>query len=111
VIDTQPHGTARKDIAMCKVAMARVLHDIVQRAVHVHGSLGVTPELPLARMWMSIPSLALADGPAEVHRTTIAKELLRVREPAPGLFPTEHLPPKREAARQRYAAVLAEHGR
>jgi acyl-CoA dehydrogenase len=111
VIDTQPPGTARTDIAMCKVAMARVYHDIVQRAVHLHGSLGVTAELPLARMWMAVPALALADGPAEVHRTTVAKELLRAREPAPGLFPTAHLPPKREAARERYAAVLAEHGK
>ena len=108
VIDTQPHGTARTQIAMCKVAMAKVYHDIVQRALHVHGSLGVTHEMPLAGMWMSVPSLALADGPTEVHRTTIAKQMLRHYQPAPGLFPTEHVPPRREAARQRYAAILQE---
>lgn len=108
VIDTQPHGTARTQIAMCKVAMAKVYHDIVQRALHVHGSLGVTHEMPLAGMWMSVPSLALADGPTEVHRTTIAKQMLRRYQPAPGLFPTEHVPPRREAARQRYAAILQE---
>ena len=59
---------------------------------------------------MSVPSLALADGPTEVHRTTVAKQLLRGVEPAPGLFPSEHIPPRREAARRRYADVLKEHG-
>jgi acyl-CoA dehydrogenase len=107
IIDTQPHGAARTHIAMCKVAMAKVYHDIVQRALHLHGSLGTTHELPLARMWMSVPSLALADGPTEVHRTTIAKQLLKRYEPAAGLFPSEHLPPRREAARRRYQDVLA----
>jgi acyl-CoA dehydrogenase len=110
VIDTQPHGVARTHIAMCKVAMAKVYHDIVQRALHVHGSLGTTHETPLAHMWMSVPSLALADGPTEVHRTTIAKQMLRRYQPAPGLFPAEHVPPRREAARQKYAAILPEHG-
>lgn len=110
VIDTQPHGAARTQIAMCKVAMAKIYHDIVQRAIHVHGSLGVTNETPLAHMWQSAPSLALADGPTEVHRTTIAKGVLGRYSPAPGLFPTEHLPPKREAARKRYADVLEQYG-
>jgi acyl-CoA dehydrogenase len=107
VIDTQPHGAARAAISMCKVAMAKVLHDIVQRALHVHGSLGTTTELPLASMWMSVPQLALADGPTEVHRVTVAKQALKRYQPAVGLFPSEHLPPKREAARLRYADVLA----
>lgn len=110
VIDNKPHGSARTLIAMCKVAMAKVYHDIVQRAVHLHGSLGTTPELPLADMWMDVPLLALADGPTEVHRTTVAKQLLREAEPAPGLFPSEHVPARREAARERYADILKEYG-
>lgn len=110
IIDNEPHGAARLNIAMCKVAMAKVYHDIVQRALHVHGSLGTTHEMPLAQMWMSLPSLALADGPTEVHKTTVAKQMLGRYSPAPGLFPTEHVPPKREAARQRYASILEEYG-
>ena len=110
IIDNEPHGAARTHIAMCKVAMAKIYHDIVQRALHLHGSLGTTHELPLAEMWMNVPSLALADGPTEVHRTTVAKQLLRQYTPSPGLFPTEHLPPRRDAAEKRYADVLAAHG-
>ena len=106
VIDTQPHGAARTQIAACKVAMATVLHDVIQRALHVHGSLGTTHELPLADWWMGVPSLALADGPTEVHRTTIAKQVLKQYSPAEGLFPSEHIPPRREAARKRYAGIV-----
>ena len=108
VIDTQPHGTARTQIAMCKVAMARIYQNIVERALHLHGSLGTTSEMPLARMWMAVPSLALADGPTEVHQVTIAKQLLRRYSPADGLFPSEHIPPRLAAAQKKYAHILEE---
>lgn len=88
----KPHDAARTPIAMCKVQMAKVYHDIVQRAIQIHGSLGVTLETPLAAMWMGLPSLALADGPTEVHKVQVAKALMRDAEPAPGPFPSEHIP-------------------
>ncbi len=110
VIDTQPHGAARTGIAMCKVAMAKLSHDIADRAVHLHGSLGVTPEMPLIGMYVGSASLALADGPSEVHKAAVAKALLKNAKPAPGLFPTEHIPTKRAAARARYADLLKSHG-
>jgi acyl-CoA dehydrogenase len=59
---------------------------------------------------MSVPSLALADGPTEVHKWTVAKQLLKNYSPAPGLFPTEHIPTRREAAREKYAHIVKEHG-
>ena len=79
-------------IAMCKVQMAKVYHDIIQRAIHLHGSLGVTHELPLADWWGGVASLALADGPTEVHKAQVAKALLKRGSAAPGLFPSEHIP-------------------
>lgn len=111
VIDTQPPGAARTQIAMCKVAMARLYHDIVERALHLHGSLGVTGELPLAGMWMRVPTLALADGPTEVHQVTVARQVLRRYSPAEGLFPAEHIPPRLATARAKYAHILREYGR
>jgi acyl-CoA dehydrogenase len=110
VIDTQPHGAARSGIAMCKVQMTRVQHDILQRAVHLHGSLGTTVEMPLAQWWSQSPHLALVDGPTEVHQTTVARGLLRGATPAPGLFPSEHVPTRLAAAREKYAERLAEVG-
>lgn len=104
IIDNESHGAARTHIAMCKVQMAKVYHDIVQRAIQIHGSLGVTLELPLADMWMGLPSLALADGPTEVHKAQVAKAYLKNAEPAPGLFPSEHIPSRLAAIRHGKAA-------
>ena len=67
IIDNEPHGAARTHIGMAKVAMAKVYHDIVERAVHLHGALGTSRDTPLAKMWMGVPMLAVADGPTEVH--------------------------------------------
>jgi acyl-CoA dehydrogenase len=106
IIDNEPHGAARMHIGMCKVAMARVYHDVVERAVHLHGALGTSRDTPLAKMWMGIPMLAVADGPTEVHQVQVANALLKNARPAPGLFPTQHLPTRLEAARSRYADQL-----
>jgi acyl-CoA dehydrogenase len=108
IIDTQPHGVARTHIAMAKVAMARVYHDIVRRAVHLHGALGTTHETPLARMWMGVPMLSVADGPTEVHQVQIANALLKQTAPAQGLFPSEHIPTRLAEAEAQYEAELAE---
>ncbi|WP_296675630.1 acyl-CoA dehydrogenase family protein [Novosphingobium sp.] len=92
-----PAIAPRTLIAMCKVQMAKVYHDIIQRAIHLHGSLGVTQELPLADWWGGVASLALADGPTEVHKAQVAKALLKRGAAAPGLFPSEHIPTRMEA--------------
>lgn len=106
MIDNLPHGAARTHIGMCKVAMARVYQDIAGRAVHLHGALGTTHETPLAKMWMGVPMLSVADGPTEVHQVQVANALLKTATPAPGLFPSEHIPTKRERARAKYAHIL-----
>jgi acyl-CoA dehydrogenase len=100
------YRVVRKDIAAVKVAMPKVLHDVAQRALHLHGALGVSDEMPFAAMLLGSEVMGLADGPTEVHKITLARELLRGRPPAPGLFPTTHLPARRAAARDRYAELL-----
>ncbi|RJG57334.1 acyl-CoA dehydrogenase [Sphingobium terrigena] len=107
-IDTQPHGAARINIAMSKVAMARVYHDIVRRAVHLHGALGTTHETPLAKMWMGIPMLSVADGPTEVHQVQIANMLLKDAVPVDRLFPSEHIPTRTADVEARYLSELEE---
>ena len=96
----------RHDIAAIKVLTPQVLHDIVQRSIQVHGALGVSNELSLGGMWMSVPVMGLVDGPTEVHRVTIARQILKRYQPAPGLWPTEHLPAKVAAAREKFADLL-----
>jgi acyl-CoA dehydrogenase len=108
VLDTEGGASAagRTAIAGVKVAMADTLHDIVYRSMHLHGSLGVSNELPLGGMLVAAMALGLADGPSEVHKVTIARQVLKQYKPAEGLFPTEHLPDRRAQARKRFAHLL-----
>ena len=74
--------------------------------MHVHGALGVSNEMPLARMWMMAPMMGIADGPTEVHKVTIARQALKEYTPHEGLFPSEHLPTRLAKARERFAHLL-----
>ncbi|HUY63280.1 MAG TPA: acyl-CoA dehydrogenase family protein [Acidimicrobiales bacterium] len=96
----------RHDISAIKVLTPQVLHDIVQRSIQVHGALGVSNELPLGHFWMTVPVMALVDGPTEVHKTTVARQVLKRYQAAPGLWPTEHLPERVAAARAKFADYL-----
>ena len=96
----------RKDIAAIKVAMPKVYHDIAATALHLHGALGVSNEMPFMGMVTSALVMGIADGPTEVHKVTVAKQVLRDYRPDNDLFPAYHLPKLREAARDQYAAEL-----
>ncbi len=102
----QDYRKVRHDIAAVKVLTAQVLHDIVQRSIQVHGALGVSNELPLGGYWMMVPIMGLVDGPSEVHRVTVARQILKRYQAAPGAWPTEHLPEKLAAARAKFAEHL-----
>ncbi len=90
----------RKDISTIKFLTGQVLHDVARRAVHLHGALGVSAEMPLMGILHSGEILALTDGPAEVHQFVAARELLRDHQPAEGPWPSAYLPPRREQARR-----------
>src|ERR671918_488830 len=96
----------RKDIAATKVIMPTVLHDIAWRAMQVHGALGVSNEMPFFRMIMGAGVMGLADGPTEVHKVTVARQLLRDYRASDDLWPTEWIPRKLDAARARFAEYL-----
>ena len=106
----QDYKAVRGEIAAVKAAMQGVLHDVTARALQVHGSLGVTHEMPFVKTMVESFVMGLADGPTEVHKMTLARELLRTVVPAEGVFPSEHIPARRAAALAKYADVLAEVG-
>jgi acyl-CoA dehydrogenase len=105
-IDQVGGHKARTEIAAVKVLTPKVLHDVVYRALHVHGALGVSNEMPLAGMWAMLPVMGIADGPTEVHKVTIARQVLKRYQPYEGLWPPEHLPERRAEARKRFAHLL-----
>jgi acyl-CoA dehydrogenase len=96
----------RKDIAAVKVIMPTVLHDIAWRAMQVHGALGTSNEMPFFRMIHGAGVLGLADGPTEVHKGTVAKQVLRDYQPSDDVWPTRWIPKRRDAARAKYAQYL-----
>jgi alkylation response protein AidB-like acyl-CoA dehydrogenase len=75
--------TARVEIAFAKVRGAKMLHDVIDRAIQVHGALGVTADLPLERMYREARYARIYDGPDEVHRATVARRLLKDPNGAP----------------------------
>jgi acyl-CoA dehydrogenase len=96
----------RKDIAAIKVLTPQVLHNVTQRAIQIHGALGVSNEMPLGGLWQTAAIMGLVDGPTEVHRTTVARQVLKKYTPVEGLWPSAHIPTKRAAALEKYAAYL-----
>jgi acyl-CoA dehydrogenase len=104
-IDTAGSSGARVEIAMIKYHGARVLHDVLDRALQVYGSLGYSADMPLEAMYRWARAARLYDGPDEVHKVTVAKQTLRGYEPV--AVPTEHIPTRRAAALARYAETGA----
>jgi len=96
----------RKDIAAVKARLPQVLMDTVYKAMHLHGALGVSNEMPFTRWWMSGPVMGIADGPSEVHKVTVAQQLLREYEPFEGIYPRDHIIRRREEARAKLGDLV-----
>ncbi len=74
---------ARTEISLIKFWGARMLHNVVDRAIQVHGAMGVTSDTPLEFMYREARYARLYDGPDEVHRMVVARRL--VRDPYEGV--------------------------
>ena len=96
----------RKEIAAIKAATPKILQEVIYHAMHLHGSLGMSDEVPFMTMWANIPELGVVDGPTEVHKVTVARSVLRDYAPANDLFPTYHIPAQYEAAMKKYGHFL-----
>jgi acyl-CoA dehydrogenase len=102
----QDYKRVRKEIAAVKVAMPKVYHDVTQRAMSLHGALGISNEMPFSKMMVGAQVMAIADGPTEVHKITLATQLLKNYSPVESLFPSAHIPTRRDAARAKFAELL-----
>jgi acyl-CoA dehydrogenase len=75
-MDTEGKRAARQAISAIKIVAANMVMDVLDRAIQVHGSLGMTDDTPLAIMWRFSRMLRLADGPDEVHKMVLARREL-----------------------------------
>jgi acyl-CoA dehydrogenase len=104
--DRSSTANVRREIAACKVQAAKLMVDVLHRAIHIHGALGASNETPLAAMWERAPQMGIMDGPTEVHQITVARQTLREYEAYEGVYPPYWLPPRIAAARTRYREVI-----
>jgi alkylation response protein AidB-like acyl-CoA dehydrogenase len=70
-------GEARVEVSLIKFYAARVLNDVIDRAIQVHGARGLTDETPLGGMYEQARGARIYDGPDEVHRMVVARRILK----------------------------------
>jgi acyl-CoA dehydrogenase len=92
------------EIAMIKYHGPKVMYNVLDRAIQVHGSLGFSCDMPLEEMYRYARASRIYDGPDEVHRVGVARRILRGYEPTD--VPTEHIPTRRAAAEARFGDLL-----
>ena len=100
------YKVVRGDIAAVKVLSERVMCEVASRAIHLHGALGISNEMLFGEYLMWGHALGLADGPSEVHKLTLAKQLLRATPGTDALFPSQHVPSAAARAATKHAAAL-----
>jgi acyl-CoA dehydrogenase len=71
------HEDHRQEISIVKVFVAEALGRIVDRALQIYGSLGISQDVPLSRFYTDARAARIYDGPSEVHRMVIARNLLK----------------------------------
>lgn len=86
MMDTVGNKVARSEVSQIKVAVPNITLKVIDDAMQMHGGAGVSQVFPLSKMYASMRTLRLADGPDEVHRRTIARtELGNYSEKAPAV--------------------------
>jgi acyl-CoA dehydrogenase len=105
VWDTEGASKARLEIAQLKFWGAKVLQEVVDRAIQVHGALGWTTDLPLAKMFVLARQMRIADGADEVHKSFVAERSMKAFAPVEG-WPSEHIPTRKAQLRERFADLL-----
>jgi alkylation response protein AidB-like acyl-CoA dehydrogenase len=76
-IDQEGTGAAREEISLIKFFAADVLMNVLDRAIQVHGALGLTDDTPLATFWRNERAARIYDGPDEVHKMVVARRILK----------------------------------
>jgi acyl-CoA dehydrogenase len=75
-MDTYGKKVARQEISMIKVVVPNMLMQVCDRVIQCLGSLGMSDDTPVARIWREGRSLRIADGPDEVHKMVVARREL-----------------------------------
>ncbi len=105
-MDTYGNKASRIDISAIKFYGAKVLFNVIDRAIQACGALGFSSDLPLEAMYRYARAARIYDGADEVHKVTVARQVLKNYEKKEVL--TEYGPLRRQAAEKKFKDILLE---
>jgi acyl-CoA dehydrogenase len=105
LIDQSSTAAVRQYVGACKVQAAQLLSDITQRTVHIHGALGVSNAMGLGG---GGGAMGLVDGPTEVHKIQVARQVLKDHHAHEDGWPSQLRPRRLLAARHRFEEMVRE---
>jgi acyl-CoA dehydrogenase len=76
-IDQQGTKEAREDISLIKFFVAEVMLKVIDRAIQVHGALGISDDTVLSWFYRQERAARIYDGADEVHKTVVARRILK----------------------------------
>jgi alkylation response protein AidB-like acyl-CoA dehydrogenase len=100
-MDKYGAAAVRADLGMIKAHVSKVVLAVLDRTIQVCGALGYSSDLPVESWYRSTRFGPIGDGPDELHKSVLARTLLKNYKPVEG-WPTEHLPSRRPAAEAKW---------
>lgn len=102
-------AAVRAELGMIKAHVSKVVLGVLDRTIQVCGALGYSADLPVESWYRTTRFGPIGDGPDELHKSVLARTILRNYQPVEG-WPTEHIPSRRPAAEKKWASLCAEAG-
>jgi alkylation response protein AidB-like acyl-CoA dehydrogenase len=99
-------SAVRHELGMVKALVSKVVLDVLDRTIQVCGALGYSSELPVEAWYRGTRFGPIGDGPDELHKSVLARTLLKGYKPVDG-WPTEHIPSRLPAAEAKRDELLA----
>jgi alkylation response protein AidB-like acyl-CoA dehydrogenase len=94
----------RAELGMVKAHVSKVVLEVLDRSIQVLGALGYSTDMPVEEWYRGTRFGPIGDGPDELHKSVLARTLLKRYRPVEG-WPSEHLPSRRPAAEQKWAEL------
>ena len=108
-MDKYGSAAVRADLGMVKAHVSKVVLTVLDRTIQVCGALGYSADLPVESWYRATRFGPIGDGPDELHKSVLARTLLKGYTPVDG-WPTEHIPSRRPAAEAKWAELRQKAG-
>ncbi|MBU3701142.1 MAG: acyl-CoA dehydrogenase [Acidimicrobiia bacterium] len=106
-MDRYGAAKVRHELGMVKALVSKTVLAVLDRTIQVCGALGYSTDLPVESWYRGTRFGSIGDGPDELHKSVLARTLLKDHRPVQG-WPTEHIPSRRAAAEAKWAELCAQ---